>query len=183
VAENILLRSLLRDVGVPEKDVKDYLKSHTVNPVPLDEPWATGERIMASRLPTTQGNYPVERTSGPAPFYLQAKDSSQEEMGARGVSSSPLASIVKPSANSAKGRSPGGERPAEAHSVGPDAASVRGSSGTRDTGQSMPCEAAVRIITSMRGYHEGRDVRSELGCHSNSDCMVRNMDIFAILDK
>ncbi|KAL3487409.1 hypothetical protein BJX62DRAFT_213554 [Aspergillus germanicus] len=50
------------------------------------------------------------------------------------------------------------------------------------SGQSTLCDAAARIITSMRSYSDARDVRSELGCESGTECMVRNMDIFQLLD-
>ncbi|KAB8072076.1 hypothetical protein BDV29DRAFT_192821 [Aspergillus leporis] len=49
-------------------------------------------------------------------------------------------------------------------------------------GQSTPCETAAKINTSMRNNYDARS-RSELGCHSNSNCMVRNMDIFQLLDE
>jgi hypothetical protein len=50
------------------------------------------------------------------------------------------------------------------------------------SGRSTPCETAARIITSMHSYTDARDVRSELGCESGAECMVRNMDIFQLLD-
>ncbi|KZF20830.1 hypothetical protein L228DRAFT_278924 [Xylona heveae TC161] len=78
------------------------------------------------------------------------------------------------------GQTLGAEQHVAPEPVISDAAEASG----QDTGQYMPCEAAARIITTMRGDRAEQDVRSELGCHSpDSDCMVRNMDIFELLDK
>jgi hypothetical protein len=49
--------------------------------------------------------------------------------------------------------------------------------------QSTSCETAARIITSMPDNVDIRDVRSELGCNSEENCMVRNMSIFDQLDR
>jgi hypothetical protein len=35
----------------------------------------------------------------------------------------------------------------------------------------------------MQAHSESRDVRSELGCDTEGDCMVKNMSIFDVLDK
>lgn len=56
-------------------------------------------------------------------------------------------------------------------------------SDVQDAGQSTSCVAAARIVASMRNYPDIRDLRSELGCDWESNCMVKNMSIFDMLDK
>lgn len=46
-----------------------------------------------------------------------------------------------------------------------------------------PCEEAARIIASMRGDCDEQSVRAELGCGSNTSCMVNNMTIFQVMDR
>lgn len=59
---------------------------------------------------------------------------------------------------------------------------LKSSSTIQNSGQYTPCEKAAEIIMSMKTYSDANDVRLELGCQSNSSCMVRNMDIFHFLD-
>lgn len=54
--------------------------------------------------------------------------------------------------------------------------------GNQIPGQYTPCEVAAGIIASMRHDFDAQNVRLELGCQSNSSCMVKNMDIFHLLD-
>ena len=53
----------------------------------------------------------------------------------------------------------------------------------RGPGQSTPSDTATGIVESMRSCSGTRDIRSELGCQSNYNCMVRNMDIFQLLNE
>jgi hypothetical protein len=55
--------------------------------------------------------------------------------------------------------------------------------GDRDIGQFTSCKNAVRIIASQWVYPGIHDVQFELGCDSESNCMVTNMSIFDVLDK
>ncbi|KAI1915149.1 hypothetical protein LOZ39_003013 [Ophidiomyces ophidiicola] len=50
-------------------------------------------------------------------------------------------------------------------------------------GQLTPCETAAGIITRMRGDPDLQNARAELGCSSESTCMVKNLAIFDLLDR
>lgn len=53
----------------------------------------------------------------------------------------------------------------------------------RGKGDFTSCESAVRIIASLRGYSDTHDLRSELGCGTEANCMVKNFSLFEMLDK
>jgi hypothetical protein len=47
----------------------------------------------------------------------------------------------------------------------------------------ISCLAAAEIIAGMRGHDNPEEVWPELGCDSSRKCMVKNMDIFQIMDQ
>lgn len=51
------------------------------------------------------------------------------------------------------------------------------------TGDETHCEIAAHIITSMRGREDSETVWPELGCTSGRNCMVKNVDIFQMVDQ
>ena len=53
----------------------------------------------------------------------------------------------------------------------------------REKGNFTSCESAARIIASLRGNSDTHDLRSELGCGTEANCMVKNLSLFEMLDK
>lgn len=178
-AENVLLRSLLRHHGIREKEIQEYLESHATNPIP-----PTSSSAVNSHPPATNSDNLKSHDT----FQLNTicRESNREpnhllrDIGAIRVESSPSDSIahscsspLHPYASTAE-RSATGDVP---NSIGMQV------NRARDTAHSTSCETAANLIITIRGHADIRDVRSELGCHSESNCTVRNMDIFDILDK
>jgi hypothetical protein len=53
----------------------------------------------------------------------------------------------------------------------------------QEQGHFTSCESAARIIASLRGYSDTHELRSELGCGAEANCMVKNLSLFEMLDK
>ncbi|KAI7968985.1 hypothetical protein EIK77_000870 [Talaromyces pinophilus] len=181
--ENALLRSLLRRLGVAEKEVQGYLESHATYPIPPTTSLASPPPLIKSRPPATDRNNlksrdisqlnTICRESNREPNYLL------REIGEIRVRSPPEL-VVQRHPNLSHPHASGANRSA--------AGDVRNSieeqtRARQDMAHSTSCETAANLIITMRGYTDISDVRSELGCHSESNCTVRNMDIFEILDK
>lgn len=47
----------------------------------------------------------------------------------------------------------------------------------RKKGNFSSCESAARIIASLRGISDTHDLRSELGCGTEANCIVRNLSL------
>ncbi|KAI7975925.1 hypothetical protein EIK77_002485 [Talaromyces pinophilus] len=176
-AENALLRSLLRHHGVAEKEVQEYLESYATYPNPPIISSANPPPLVKSRPPATDSNNLKSRDTPQLNTFCRESNRKPNyllrELGAIRVGSSPSDSVVHrhsnplhPHASSAEQSAAGDETRA-----------------SQDTAHSTSCETAANLIVTMRGYTDIVDVRSELGCHSESSCTVRNMDIFEILDK
>lgn len=182
-AENALLRSLLRQHGVSEEQIQDYLESHTANDSPFNPPLTKVPRLVISPLPGTQsdqlGRHSVLRPSS----CLPQMDNSLRETSIRRIGSLVSDSVANRDGNVPHEHTSNAEQPTTDGFVSPGAFKLQQPRGRQYTGHSTPCETAARIITTMRGCQDTHDVRAELGCHSQSNCMVRNMDIFEILDK
>lgn len=53
----------------------------------------------------------------------------------------------------------------------------------QEQGHFTSCESAARIIAGSRSYSDTNDLRSELGCGAEANCMVKNLTLFEMLDK
>lgn len=175
--ENTLLRSLLILHGVSKEEIKKYLESE-----------ATYIPSITSSAATTSHS-PIVPTD---PFMncRHARTASKLDLisSARGLDT--VGNQHSPSKSSIKGyiglniQGPSAERPAALSSGTPETVSkAQHFGGDRNIGQLTSCENAARIIASLRDYPDIRDLRSELGCDSESNCMVKNMSIFDVLDK
>jgi hypothetical protein len=151
--ENAFLRSLLMLCGVTDKQVKEYLESRT-------------DTESTSRLPN--------QTAGP-PSSSHNLQNPLPELDTRGTGYLPLMSAAQ------------GEKTGRVSTPGPNTVGTVSEAqrlgGYTGIGQSASCENAAEIIASLRDHPDILDVRSELGCDSDSRCMVKNMSIFEILDK
>ncbi|CEL07099.1 hypothetical protein ASPCAL10263 [Aspergillus calidoustus] len=167
--ENTLLRSLLRLHGVPDQDIQQYLTAHRKDLPP----------ILQSRAGLKSRPHVVEFSSPSATAESSTQSiSSNHERGDRtlGMVASGKTSSQFDSQVAVK------EQLVPIHSLIHTIPELPPLCANQSSGQSTPCETAARIIESMRSYSDTRDVRWELGCQSSSDCMVRNMDIFQLLE-
>lgn len=175
--ENALLRSLLILHGVSKEEIKKYLESEATYipsvpssaPTTLHSPIAPSDPLINCRhariAPT------LELNSSPRELDTIGTQRSPSKSGTKGYIG---LNIQGPSA----------ERPAALSSGTPETVSKAPHfAGDRDIGQLTSCEKAARIIASLRDYPDVHDLRSELGCDSESNCMVKNMSIFDVLDK
>ncbi|KAA8649372.1 bZIP transcription factor [Aspergillus tanneri] len=158
-AENALLRSLLRRRGVTEKEIQEYLESLTTNPDSLSCSSATAPAFVTSHLPLTQN---VNR---------EANDALRETGVGRRLSPSPLNPVANRHVNFPNTQASSADQPVAVDPVTPNTLDVQ-----QPRAHSTPCEAAARIITTMRGHLDVQDVRSELGCQSESNCMRKPSD-------
>ncbi|PYI34528.1 hypothetical protein BP00DRAFT_390141 [Aspergillus indologenus CBS 114.80] len=165
--ENAHLRSLLRLHGVSDQQVQEYLtgQSTHLNP-PACRPEAVSEARSPARkcLPSTLGNDGVSLQSITSTLAPSSPATHQQR----------ALFDVQPL---------GRELPATIDESRYDSSESSPTSRYQSAGQSTPCETAAGIIQSMRSYYDARDIRSELGCQSDTNCMVRNMDIFRLLDE
>jgi hypothetical protein len=146
--------------------------------LPLQQP---PPPLVISRLPTTDRDNLKSRNTSQLNAFHRGPNYLLSETDAITVGSSPSVSVVHSYSNPLNPYVSSAEQPAAGkipNSIGVQENRVR-----QDTAHSTSCETAANLILTMRGYPDIRDVRSELGCHSDSDCTVRNMDIFEILDK
>jgi hypothetical protein len=159
---------LLRRHGVTEEEIREYLKSHTTGHTLCDQSSREARPPANSLTLTTRGDRQLGGSIAQSNTRHPKYDNPLSETTARGDVLSPLSdSDAKYQGNLLRYQLSSAEQPSD----------------KRYTGQTTPCETAARIIMTMRGCPDIRDVRSELGCHSESNCMVRNMDVFEILDK
>ncbi|KAK9576878.1 hypothetical protein V6Z93_010326 [Aspergillus fumigatus] len=174
--ENALLWKLLRHHGVTQEEILEYIKAHAVGYPPCNQ--------YSTPSPTTRGDHLWRLgVSQPTPC-LPEGNSSLQQMTVRKVALPPLSdSLAKRQGDLLRDQSSSVEQPTAQGITLPGASKIEQLNEGQYTGQSTPCETAARIIMTMRGSPDIREVRSELGCHSESNCMVRNMDIFEVLDK
>lgn len=181
--ENTLLRALLRLLGVSDHDIQEYLTAHARNIVPFT---AHSEALLEANSHSWEeksGNAVSRVSSQPSLLNKRSNPLHVNET----ATSEPISSLSSPDASRQVAISDSQisdtAQPVPVESPTNNTSVSQPSSRNQDSGQSTPCETAARIITSMRSYQDARDVRSELGCQSNSNCMVKNMDIFQLLDE
>lgn len=181
--ENTLLRALLRLRGVSDQDIQEYLTAHAWNIVPFTSHSEALLEAKSLSWKAKSGKAVSSGSSQPSLWNRTSNPLHEDETATpkpTSSASSPAASrqvATSQSQVSGAGQSVPVEPPTN------DSSKLEPPSRNQDSGQSTPCETAARIITSMRSYADAQDVRSELGCQSSSNCMVRNMDIFQLLDE
>ncbi|KAJ5625047.1 hypothetical protein N7510_001356 [Penicillium lagena] len=175
--ENALLRSLLIYHGVSKEEIKKYLESQATYIPPISSLAPTnshstvvpGDPLMKCRDARTSPSREVN--SSPLELVTAGAQRSLSRSGTKGYIGH---NIEGPSAERSAALS---SRTAETVSKAQDVG------GASNIGQLTSCENAARIIASLRDYPDIHDLRSELGCDSESNCMVKNMSIFDVLDK
>lgn len=176
--ENALLRKLLRRHGITQEEISEYIKTHAVRYPPCDQ-YST-----EAPSPTPRGDHLVSLGVAQRTPCLPGDNSSSQDVTVRKLAPSPLSDSLAKRQGGHLGDQTSSVEQLTAQGIALSGASrIEQLNDEQYTGQSMPCETAARIIMTMRGSPDIREVRSELGCHSTSDCMVRNMDIFEVLDK
>ncbi|KAF7596088.1 hypothetical protein BBP40_003350 [Aspergillus hancockii] len=180
--ENIHLRSLLRLHGVSDQAVQEYLTAHTANLVLPT--FHSGAALEARSPPWKSPSLKTVRegSSQLSSFDRECKDP-LHEMADTELSSSLSSPVINQQVTISENQISDGEQRDSVDSPIHSTSKLQPPSRNQSSGQSTPCETAAGIISSMRNYPDARDVRSELGCQSSSNCMVRNMDIFQLLDE
>ncbi|KAJ5100158.1 hypothetical protein N7532_007159 [Penicillium argentinense] len=185
--ENSLLRSLLILHGVSDQRVQEYLRAHTAD---MSLPTSRSEAVLVARSHSGQSPRLNTVDSGvPSPSNYARNDPSPERTATEPTSSTSSSSQVtyQQVAISDSQISDGdSELSVPFDSPAPDTSTLPPPSrhqDSRQSGQCTPCETAAGIISSTRSYPDMQDVRSELGCQSSASCMVKNMDIFQLLNE
>ncbi|KAJ5294684.1 hypothetical protein N7508_009505 [Penicillium antarcticum] len=184
-SENVLLRSLLMLHGVTETQITQYLELHGHVPSSIP-PQSRAEPSSGSQNPLQ-----IAQSLHPVAYHHRPTNPSQDELKNPSHEQSQASLEYIPSeSNEYKG-----VNFLHTQESGPESASIptpvttepqtesRQSDNREETGQFTSCMAAEMIIKDMQAHLNNRDVRSELGCNSEGDCMVKNMSIFDILDK
>lgn len=179
--ENALLRSLLVLRGVTADEIEAFLKSHAEFP-----PQAMPCSASAISRPVAP---PVEPSvdpgvSQPAPLARSNTWLKREYLDDGNLSSFDPPVKVHADTNSL-------EWSTEQPSLTTIPADMSESEYTlhqfngehREKGNFTSCESAARIIASLRGIGDTHDLRSELGCGTEANCMVKNLSLFEMLDK
>ncbi|KAB8229547.1 bZIP transcription factor [Aspergillus alliaceus] len=166
--ENTHLRSLLRLHGVSDQDIHEYLTAHTASVVLQNFHSGT---VLETRSPSWKSSGPNTVSEGsPQPSSFHWYKGLLHEM----ADTEPKSSLSNPAIHQQR-------IPFDSPTHG--TSKLQPPSRNQGSGQSTPCETAAEIITSIRNYSDARGVRSEIGCQSSSNCMVRNVDILQLLDE
>ena len=176
--ENSLLRSLLTLHGVSDQRVEEYLKAHTTH-TPSSFSDAALSRLQSRHSPR------------PKPLNNERNVLSPRQTTMAPTSSAPswipdTDQQVAMSIDQSQSSEGDSELSVQFDSPAPDLLPLQSSSKHEhyiQSGQCTPCETAAGIISSMRSYPDIQEVRSELGCQSSASCMVKNMDIFQLLNE
>ncbi|CAP79211.1 Pc06g02180 [Penicillium rubens Wisconsin 54-1255] len=183
-AENVSLRSLLLIHGVTETQIEEYLESQrqTASSIRSQFPPVVSLPSAKSHLPTAHGQTSVDHHHSLA-TPLKVNNSSHP-LKTLEIRSSPSRSDAMTSIDASNIQESSTERAVELVSdIGETVPESEHFGGVQDTGQFTSCVAAASLIESIRNHSDFRDVRSELGCDSEPNCMVKNMSIFDILDR
>ncbi len=180
--ENTLLRALLRLHGISDHDIEGYLAAHTRDIVSFTSHSEALPEPKSHLCKGGSGN--AVSSSSSQPILLNERSDPFLENEA--ATPAPTLSRPSPAASRqvavSQSQSSNTAQPVPDAPPTSDPSRLQSRSRNQDSGQSTPCETAAGIITSMRSYPDAQEVRSELGCQSSSSCMVRNMDIFQLLD-
>lgn len=183
--ENGLLRSLLILHGVTKTQIEEYLELRrgSTSSILSQYPSAVSQTSTTSHLPTITIDPLPDFNSSPAASPHHDISISPPEIKTIGTRCPPKRGVGMHT-NTLNVHEFSAERAAALSSLNTETVSeAQQLGGVQDTGQFTSCVAAARIVASIRNYADSRDVRSELGCDSGSNCMVKNMSIFDILDK
>ncbi|KAF5863453.1 hypothetical protein ETB97_010084 [Aspergillus alliaceus] len=179
--ENTHLRSLLRLHGVSDQDIHEYLTAHTASVVLQNFHSGT---VLETRLPSWKSSGPNTVSEGsPQPSSFHWYKGLLHEMADTEPKSSLSNPAIHQQVNISENQISEVEQRIPFDSPTHGTSKLQPPSRNQGSGQSTPCETAAEIITSIRNYSDARDVRSEIGCQSSSNCMVRNVDILQLLDE
>lgn len=181
--ENTLLRALLRLHGVSDNDIQDFLAAHSRDVASLTS-HSGAPREAKSHSCEAKNEGAV--SGGSSQLTLLNKASNPLHMNET-VTPEPTSLSPSPVASrqfaTTQGQFSGAGQGVAAEPPTNDRPQSQSCNRNQDSGQSTPCETAANIISSMQSYPDAQDVRSKLGCQSSTSCMVRNMDIFQLLDE
>lgn len=184
--ENELLRSLLQLHGVTEESVEEYLESRGQPASSTLSQCMPLESLASAKLhpPTAPNQRASSYLNSSATSSHWQSDNPPHQPRAIGSRNPPPKSDAKSNMDILPCQEFNTNRAAKLNPVTAESNSeTHEVASIQDTGQSMSCVTAARIIESIQNHSEYRNVRSELGCSSESTCMVKNMSIFDILDR
>ncbi|KAJ5253788.1 hypothetical protein N7524_010968 [Penicillium chrysogenum] len=184
-AENVSLRSLLLIHGVNEIQIEEYLESQrqTASSIRSQCPPVVSLPSAKLHLPTAHGQNSVDHHHSLATPSLEVNNSSHP-LKTLEMRSSPSKSDSMISIDTSSIQESSAGRAVELVSViGGTVPESEHFGGVQDRGQFTSCVTAASLIESIRNHSDFRDVRSDLGCDSEPNCMVKNMSIFDILDR
>ncbi|CAG8102816.1 unnamed protein product [Penicillium nalgiovense] len=182
-AENVSLRSLLMIHGITKIQIEEYLESQrqTASSIQSQYPSVVSLPSANLHLPAADGQPSVDHHHS---LSSQEVNSSSHRRKTLEVKYSPPRSDPKISMDTSNRQESSAGREIELGSVTAETvADSQHFGGVQDTGQFTSCVTAASLIESIRNHSDFRDVRSELGCDSEPNCMVKNMSIFDILDR
>lgn len=178
--ENALLRSLLVLRGVTEDEIEAFLKSH-------DE-YTPGGMLRSAPAINCSVKPPIRQwvvlgvsqrnfdgTSNISPRTEEIDGQNVPTYG-QSVEVHTYANRQELTTDRASPNSP-----ADIPGIAPTPQGFNGDQ--REKGHFTSCESAARIIAGLRGYSDTHEVRSELGCGADADCMVKNLNLFEMFDK
>lgn len=176
--ENALLRSLLVLRGVTREEIAAFLKSHTEStpqtiptPAPASQPVSPSIELS---LPLGVSEEPPDGKFDTLPM-AQSIDGQKVAFHGPPIEARPYAFRHEPVTNQTATESAG--------NMNANMPTVQQSNGSHhERGHFTSCENAARIIASLRGYTDNHDLRTELGCGAESNCMVKNVNLFEMLD-
>lgn len=180
--ENSLLRLLLLLRGVTQDEIEDFLKSHAEH-TPRVTLGSASSASAISRPVTPQNRLPIDlgvskrSGDGRASTLPRGEDIDEsrvlsqhqfveihEDSNMHGLTTNQLSTTI--SANIPE-NAPTLQRFNESY---------------QEQGTFTSCESAARIIASLRGCSDTHELRSELGCGAEANCMVKNLSLFEMLD-
>jgi hypothetical protein len=184
--ENELLRSLLLLHGVTKKSVEEYLESRGQPSSSTQIQCMSVASLASAKLhpPSAPNQSTSNYHHSPATSSHWHSDNPPHQSRFIETRNSPPKSDAKANMDILPCQEFNTNRAAKLNpvAVGSNSETHQVAS-IQHTGQSMSCVTAARIIENTQNHSEFRDVRSELGCGSESTCMVKNMSIFDILDR
>lgn len=177
-AENMLLRSLLMLHGVTGEEIEEYLESRrqTTCAIPPRSSRTISAKSTSVQRTTIPPDPPLDcHLSSAKPSVPLPNQERHEKESFRRAFNLPSPHPELPTEDIARKAS---QAPAP-RPVTHDRVSEK----QLFDGQSTSCETAARIITGLREYSDVREIRSELGCTSEQNCMIKDMSIFEQLDR
>lgn len=178
--ENEKLRSLLRRKGVSDAEVEGYLRSPSTTPVSRQPP---RQSIAGYVPPVPDLHHQLAATSGflhELPATIPVRSHHHHNPG-------PVRRTHQQAIKSARSttieQTPLSYSPDQLGSRESTYSSQADPNACCTSGTEMSCDVAADILASMQGHTDTSRAREVLGCTGPSDCVVKSIRVFDLLDK